>query len=207
MTRQALLTAAQQTLASGLNQGTSGNLSVRDGDGFLITPSALGFDQCTPEDIVRMRLDGSWEGPHPPSSEWRFHRDIYLHRPEAGAVVHAHPVWCTTLACLGKGIPAVHYMIAMAGGSTIRCAPYAVFGSQALSDHALAALEDRKACLLANHGLLCFDQSLDKAVMLAQEVELLAQIYCQALQTGNPVILDDEAMAEVIQRFAGYKPE
>ncbi len=205
--RDALLTTARKTLAQGLNRGTSGNLSVRHGQGFLITPSALAFSDCNAEDMVQVDMAGRSNGPHNPSSEWRFHRDIYLHHAEAQAVLHAHPVWCTTLACLGREIPAVHYMIAMAGGNTIRCAPYATFGSEALSTLALEALTDRKACLLANHGLLCFDGSLEKVLDLAVEVELLAQIYCQTLQTGEPVILDDTQMGEVMEKFAGYKPD
>ena len=205
--RQALLDTARKSIDIGLNHGSSGNVSVRDGDGFLITPSALPFDECNADDMVQVSMDGTHQGKHNPSSEWHFHRDIYRHRPEARAIVHAHPVWCTTLACLRKEIPAVHYMIAMAGGSSIRCAPYAVFGSQELSDHALEALQDRKACLLANHGLLCFDGSLKKALALAEEVELLAQIYCQTLQTGEPAILGNREMTEVIERFAGYKPD
>ena len=207
MSREALLETALKSVEIGLNRGSSGNVSVRDGDGFLITPSALPPEQCGPEDMVWMDMDGRATGPHKPSSEWRFHRDIFRHHPEAGAVLHAHPVWSTTLACLRRDIPAVHYMIALAGGNSIRCAPYAVFGSQALSDHALAALRDRKACLLANHGLLCFESSLERVLALAQEVELLAQIYCQALQTGEPAILDDAEMDEVIERFAAYRPD
>jgi len=207
MSREALLETALKSIEIGLNRGSSGNVSVRDGDGFLITPSALPPEQCGPEDMVWMDMDGRATGPHRPSSEWRFHRDIFRHHPEAGAVLHAHPVWSTTLACLRRDIPAVHYMIALAGGNSIRCAPYAVFGSQALSDHALAALRDRKACLLANHGLLCFESSLERVLALAQEVELLAQIYCQALQTGEPAILDDAEMDEVIERFAAYRPD
>ena len=207
MSREALLESALKSVEIGLNRGSSGNVSVRDGDGFLITPSALPPEQCGPGDMVRMEMDGRATGPHKPSSEWRFHRDIYRHHPEAGAVLHAHPVWSTTLACLRRDIPAVHYMIALAGSNSIRCAPYAVFGSQALSDHALAALRNRKACLLANHGLLCFESSLERVLALAQEVELLAQIYCQALQTGEPAILDDAEMDEVIERFAAYRPD
>ena len=204
--RQQLLDTALETIRLGLNRGASGNLSVRDGDGFLITPSALPFERCSADDMVRMTKAGEAQGPHKPSSEWRFHRDIYRHRPEANAVIHAHPVWCTTLACLHRDIPAIHYMIALAGGNTIRCAPYAIFGSQALSDHALEALEGRKACLLANHGLLCLESSLERALSLAQEVELLAQIYSQTLAIGQPVILSDEELDAVIERFAGYRP-
>ena len=207
MSREALLETALKSIEIGLNRGASGNVSVRDGDGFLITPSALPPEQCEPGDMVWVEMDGRATGPHKPSSEWRFHRDIYRHHPEAGAVLHAHPVWCTTLACLRRDIPAVHYMIALAGGNSIRCAPYAVFGSQALSDHALAALRDRKACLLANHGLLCLESSLQRVLALAQEVELLAQIHCQALQTGEPAILDDAEMDEVIERFTAYRSD
>ena len=204
--REALLNTARKTLDAGINQGTSGNVSVRTDSGFLITPSALPFSACSPSDMVQMDMAGNPEGELRPSSEWRFHRDIYQHHPEANAIIHAHPVWCTTLACLNKNIPAVHYMIAMAGGNSIRCAPYATFGTEALSHHALEALTDRKACLLANHGMLCFESSLESALSLAVEVELLAQIYCQALQTGKPVLLDDEQMEEVITRFSEYKP-
>lgn len=203
--RQRLLDTALETIRLGLNRGASGNLSVRDDDTFLITPSALPFERCSADDMVRMSLDGRWEGARKPSSEWRFHRDIYRHRPDAQAVIHAHPVWSTTLACLHREIPAVHYMIALAGGDSIRCAPYAIFGSQALSDHALDALRDRKACLLANHGLLCLESSLERALSLAQEVELLAQIYCQTLSIGKPVLLSEEEISAVIERFADYR--
>ena len=204
---QQLVDTTRATIKSGLNQGASGNLSVRVNDGFLITPSGLPHENMSAEDIVFMTLEGKQEGKLKPSSEWRFHRDIYLHRKDAGAVLHAHPTACTTLACLHQEIPAFHYMVALAGGNNIRCAPYAVFGSQALSDHAIKALENRKACLLANHGMLCLDKNLEKVFALATEVENLAQIYMQVLQTGDPIILNDEEMNLVQEKFTDYQKQ
>lgn len=205
--RQQLVDTTQATINTGLNQGASGNLSVRTEDGFLITPSAVPPAKMTSGDIVFMTLEGEHKSRNRPSSEWRFHRDIYRHREDAGAVLHAHPKASTTLACLHREIPAFHYMIAIAGGNNIRCAPYAVFGSQTLSDHALNALKNRKACLLANHGMLCLDNDLDKALALAIEVEHLAQTYMQVLQTGEPIILSDEEMDIVIEKFSDYRKQ
>lgn len=189
---------------SGLNQGTSGNLSVRSGDGFLITPSGIPYEQLQPHDIVFMAMDGSHEHPLAPSSEWRFHRDILRDKPEVNAVIHAHPTYCTTLAILGKEIPAIHYMIAAAGGNTIRCAHYETYGTEELSQAALAALEGRAACLLANHGMIATGPSLAKGMWLAVEVETLAQQYCNALQLGEPNILSDEEIARVVEKFKSY---
>ena len=205
--RQQLVDTAQTTITTGLNQGSSGNLSVRTEDGFLITPSAIPPEKMSADDMVFMNLEGKHEGHNKPSSEWRFHRDIYQHREDAGAVLHAHPKAATTLACLHRDIPAFHYMIAIAGGNNIRCAPYAVFGSQELSDHALNALKNRKACLLANHGMLCLDSDLDKVLALAIEIEHLAQTYMQVLQTGKPIILSDEEMEIVIEKFSDYRKQ
>ncbi len=202
--RQVLLQSARAMNASGLNQGASGNLSLRVDNGFLITPSGLEYDICTPESMVFMTLQGDWTGEIQPSSEWRFHRDIFLEREEAGAIVHAHAHWCTTLACQRLHIPPFHYMIAMAGGATIRCAKYATFGTQALSDNILAALKDRKACLIANHGMLTLQSTLDKALALAVEVEHLARVYSQCLMMGEPVLLSDEEMNKVIEKFKTY---
>ena len=191
--------------ASGINQGSAGNVSVRHGDGFLITPSGLAYDSLTLADIVLVDMEGRAEaGNLKPSSEWRMHLDIYRGRPEAGAVVHTHSNYCTTLACLREGIPAFHYMVAMAGGTDIRCSDYATFGTQTLSDHMLAALEDRRACLVGNHGMICFHDTVPKALALAVEVETLARQYWQARQIGNPVILDDSQMAEVLEKFKTY---
>jgi len=202
--REAIATAMREMLALGLSQGTSGNVSVRDGADFLITPSGVPAAALGPEDVVPMSIDGAWSHRLDPSSEWRFHRDILAARPEVGAVVHAHPPHATAFAICGRTIPAVHYMIAAAGGPTIRCAPYAPYGTQELSDLALAALEDRTACLLANHGLIAIGPDLDKALWLAVEVEALCRQYALALQIGTPVVLDDAEIARTVARFTTY---
>ena len=207
--RQAVITTALKMNALGINQGKSGNVSVRWGEGYLITPTGLPYEQTTPADIVYMKLGGEHAAAQTnstrlPSSEWRFHHDIYARRPELHAIVHSHAVHATTLACLGRGIPAFHYMVAVAGGKDIRCAPYATFGTQQLSDYALQALENRKACLLANHGLIAADATLDQALALAVEVESLAHMYFQALQVGTPVILSDDEMERVLEKFKTY---
>jgi L-fuculose-phosphate aldolase len=203
--RQHLLATARAMNSQGLNQGTSGNVSVRNGEGFVITPSALPYDRCTPEDMVRVDWSGQPQGSRKPSSEWRMHRDIYCQYPQAGAVLHAHSLYCTTLACLERSIPAFHYMVAMAGGDSIRCAPYATFGTQALSDAVIQALDNRSAALLAHHGMICFATDLDQVLALAIEVETLARIYLQALQITEPSVLPDAEMAEVLLLFKGYK--
>jgi len=190
--------------AAGLNQGTSGNLSVRHGEGMLITPSGVPYEQLESGDIVRVEADGSYRHDLPPSSEWRFHRDIYLSKPDVNAIVHAHPPYCTALAICGLEIPAIHYMIAVSGGNSIRCAPYATYGTQDLSDAALAALEDRTACLLANHGMIATGPNLAKAMWIAIEVETLARQYVNVRQLGNPVILPDEEIDRVIEKFKTY---
>ena len=204
--RRALVAAARSMNGLGINQGSSGNVSVRAGRGFLITPTALPYDATTPDDIVAMDLDGSHRGARRPSSEWRFHRDIYAERPDAGAVVHTHAVHATALACLRKPIPRFHYMVALAGGEDIRCAPYATYGTQELSDHALAALKGRKACLLANHGMIALGPNLDAALALAVEVETLAHQYLLALQSGAPKLLTRAQMAQALEKFADYRP-
>ena len=202
--RQNLIATGIQLNATGLNRGTSGNLSARCGEGFLVTPSGLTCEEMTPADIVLMSFDGSSSGPRSPSSEWRFHRDILASRPEIGAVVHTHSMFATTLACLGLSIPAFHYMVALAGGKDIRCAPYATFGSQELSEHALLALQGRRACLLANHGMIALGTTPADAAALALEVETLCEQYASALQIGTPVILSDAEMDVVLEKFSGY---
>jgi L-fuculose-phosphate aldolase len=215
--RAAVVDACLRMNALGINQGKAGNVSLRwdrgAAEGMLVTPSALAYERMDGDDIVWMALAAgegmpAIDGLHPPSSEWRIHRDLYLARPQAGAVVHAHPPFATTLACSARGqaggIPAFHYMVAVAGGNDIRCAPYATFGTQELSAGALAALQGRRACLLASHGMLAFGASLEAALALAVEVEALARMYWQALQLGDPVILDDAQMRAVIARFASY---
>lgn len=191
--------------ASGINAGTSGNLSVRFGDGMLITPSSLAYDVMTPEDIVFMAADGTWAGRRP-SSEWRFHRDILAARPDVGAVLHCHSVSATAVACHHRPIPAFHYMVAVAGGTTIRCAPYATFGTQALSDAAVAALDGRLACLLGQHGQIALGATPEKALWLATEVEVLARMYLAALAIGEPPVLPDDEIDRVVTqiRAMGY---
>ncbi len=203
-----LLKTTQKLSELGLNKGTAGNLSMRlnnqTHDGFLITPSGMPIDEMTPASMVHMQFDGSFESNKKPSSEWRFHRDILASRPDVNAIVHTHSMFATTLACLHKDIPPFHYMIAVVGGDTIRCAPYALFGSQALSDNALVALIDRKACLLANHGMIALGRDLDDALAVMVEVENLCEQYWRAMQLGEPHILSDAQMRDVFQQFKGY---
>lgn len=201
--RQIIATARAMN-ALGINRGKSGNVSARWQEGFLITPSGLPYEDTRPADIVFVDGDGKAHGRLAPSSEWRFHHDIYRSRPDAGAVVHTHSSFATTLACLGRDVPAFHYMVAVAGGNSIRCAPYATFGTQRLSDHALAALQGRKACLLANHGMIALEQNLRKALAVAVEVEALCEQYWRALQIGQPHILPDDEMAVVLEKFRTY---
>ncbi len=189
----------------GLNQGTSGNVSARAGDSVLITPSGISYEALRPGDIVELARNGvRLSGERAPSSEWRFHVDILNARPEAGAVVHAHAPFCTALACTGREIPAFHYMVARAGGDSIRCARYATFGTQALSDNAIGALSGRSACLLANHGMIAIGADLERALSLALEVETLAAQFCRALQVGEPRLLPDDEMQRVLERFETY---
>ena len=202
--RDALIATARALQPAGLNKGTSGNVSVRHGDGFYITPTGMPYDRLVADDIPLMALDGSHVGRRKPSSEWRFHRELYAARPEVGAVLHAHSPFAVSLACLRRDIPPFHYMIARFGGDTIRCADYAIFGSQALSDAALLAMLDRKACLLANHGLLVAGRDLAEALALAVELEELCEQYWRACQLGQPVLLSAGEMAEVMAKFAGY---
>lgn len=203
--RHAIVATAREMNGLGINRGKSGNVSARVDDGFLVTPSALPYDETHAEDIVKVDCDGKATGRRRPSSEWRFHHDIYAARPEVNAIVHTHSPFATTLACLDRGIPAFHYMIAMAGGDDIRCAPYATFGTQELSDHAVKALGGRKACLLAHHGQIATGETLKTALALAVEVETLAEMYWRALQIGEPRILDEREMRTVLEKFAGYR--
>ena len=202
--RRQLIETAIEMNRCGINQGTSGNLSARHEDGMLITPSGMAYTSLAPEDIVFVDGIGKHHGSRLPSSEWRIHHDIYQARPDADAILHAHPTNCATLACLHQPIPAFHYMVAVAGGRDIRCAPYATFGTQALSNYVLEALQGRKACLMANHGLLCLAAGLDTALALAIEVEQLARAYLRCLSVGEPVILDDEEMDRVLLKFKSY---
>ena len=204
--RQAIIDACRRMNALGINQGTSGNISVRHGEGLLITPTSTPYEFMTPEQVVFMGMDGSHPHNQKPSSEWRFHLDILRSRKDADAVVHAHPPFATTLAIMGLEIPPVHYMVAVAGGDTIRCAPYATFGTAELSRHAVAALEGRLACLLAHHGMIAVGPSLAKAMWLAVEVETLARQYHGCLQIGTPPLLSKAEIDNVLRRIAGYGP-
>jgi L-fuculose-phosphate aldolase len=199
-----IIATAREMNALDINRGKSGNVSARIDSGFLITPSALPYDETKPEDVVSVDFGGKATGRRKPSSEWRFHRDIYAARPEVRAIVHAHSPFATALACLNRDIPAFHYMVAVAGGSDIRCAPYSTFGTQALSDHAVAALAGRKACLLSHHGMIALGASLAAALALAVEVETLAEMYCRALAIGEPALLGEEEMHAVVDKFAAY---
>ncbi len=188
----------------GLNRGSSGNLSVRFGEGMLITPSGFGAEGLSADDIVFVHMDGTARGRWQPSSEWLFHCDILKQRADAGAVVHTHSLAATALACLRKDIPPFHYMIALIGGDTIRCAQYATFGTQELSNNALIALKDRKACLLANHGMIAVGKDLDDAFKIAVEVETLSEMYLRALQVGEPILLSTQEFQDAQNRFASY---
>ncbi|HEY1999706.1 L-fuculose-phosphate aldolase [Paraburkholderia sp.] len=206
--REAVIETAQAMERLGINQGTSGNVSARWQDGLLITPSGVPYDQLHAGSIVWLPLDVADDAEvfrsQRPSSEWRFHRDILRSRPDIHAVVHTHSNAATALSIHARDIPAHHYMVAVAGGNSIRCAPYATFGSQALSDHAIAALQDRTACLLAHHGVIALGHDLARALWLANEVEVLAQQYLLASQLGTPPVLSDAEMSEVIEKFKGY---
>jgi len=206
--RERVIATALGMNAAGINRAKAGNVSARwragGFDGFLITPTGVAYDRLSPDDVVAVARDGEARGRLAPSSEWRFHRDVYAARPDAQAIVHTHAPFCTTLACLGRGIPAFHYMVAVAGGRDIRCAPYATFGSQELADAAVAALAGRRACLLANHGMIAIGADLDRALGLAIEVESLAETYWRAMQIGEPVLLDDDEMDRVLAKFATY---
>ncbi|MGO8800205.1 MAG: class II aldolase/adducin family protein [Roseiarcus sp.] len=205
--RAAIIAQCRAMNASGLNQGTSGNISARFGGAMLITPSAVPYETMRPDMIVRMPLEGdygAWSGPHPPSVEWRFHLDIMRSRPDVGAIVHCHAAYATALSMLHKPIPAAHYMIAAFGGPTVRCTGYAPYGTKELSELAVAGLDARNGVLLGNHGLIAVGETLTQAMWRASELETLARMYCIALTIGEPVILDDEEIMRTVERFKTY---
>ena len=202
--REQIVTACKHLDSSGLNRGTSGNVSCREGEHFLITPTGVPVDEITPSKIVSLDFEGKVMGPGKPSSEWQFHSAIFKARPEINAVVHTHAPHATALACLREDLPPFHYMIAIAGGDSVRCAPYALFGTDTLSQHAVTALADRKACLLANHGMITLGRNLDEAMAVAIELESLCQQYLIARQVGHPVLLSADEMRAVIERFKSY---
>lgn len=202
--REQIVAACKHLDSSGLNRGTSGNVSCREGEHFLITPTGVPVDEITPSKIVSLDFEGKVMGPGKPSSEWQFHSAIFKARPEINAVVHTHAPHATALACLREDLPPFHYMIAIAGGDSVRCAPYALFGTDTLSQHAVTALADRKACLLANHGMITLGRNLDEAMAIAIELESLCQQYLIARQVGRPVLLSADEMRAVIERFKSY---
>ncbi|MEP6677671.1 MAG: class II aldolase/adducin family protein [Betaproteobacteria bacterium] len=199
--RERAIATAQAMNSRKLNRGKSGNVSARIAGGFVVTPSAMAYDALEPADLVAVMADGTTRGRRAPSSEWRLHQAIYAARADFDAIVHAHPPFATALACLDRGIPPFHYMVAVAGGDDIRCAPYATFGTPGLAAHTVDALAGRRACLLSHHGLVAAGADLDRALALAVEVEALAEIYCRALAIGEPALLTPLQMQDVAEQF------
>lgn len=205
--RQGIIDAALATIRDGLNQGTAGNISVRWESGLLITPSGIPYPELRPDDIVYMNMDGSFDHHLLPSSEWRFHRDVLAERADVNAIVHAHPIYATAVAICGMEVPAIHYMIAAAGGPTIRCARYESFGTEELARSVLDALRGRNCALMANHGMIATGSDLAGALWLAGEVETLCRLYAIALQVGTPRVLGAEEIEKIIEKFKDYGPK
>ncbi len=206
--RGAIVQACRSMNMLGLNQGMSGNISVRTGDTMLITPTSTPYDRMRPEDLAVLRVgdeSGGWSGPIPPSSEWRMHGDILAARPEFGALVHAHPVHCTSLSMMRRGIPACHYMVATFGGEDVRCADYALFGTAELSRAVVAALHGRAACLMANHGMIACGRTLEEAMWRAVELEALARQYLLCLSVGGAVLLSPAEILDAQRQFGLYR--
>ena len=203
-----LLELSLRLQSLGLNEGSSGTCSIRHHDGFFITPSGLNPKVMHEDDMVFMDFNGTIQSnqkaAREPSSEWRFHHDILKLRIDANVVIHTHSTFASTLSLFRRDIPAFHYMIAVAGGNSIRCSAYALFGTQALSDEAIKALDNRKACLLANHGLIVVGRDIEDALNITCEIERLCEQYVLALQIGSPSILSNQEMDEVIYRFKSY---
>lgn len=203
--RESVVAAMQALDARGLNRGTSGNVSVRWKDGMLITPSGLVPDELTPDSIVFVHADGTVrQGDLRPSSEWQMHMGIYARRPDAGGIVHCHARYSTILACAGREIPSLHYMVAVGGGASVPLAPYATFGSDALANGVVETLDGRRACLMANHGLIAIGPDLRFAFAIAEEIEEQAAVYCGTLMIGGPRLLDTEEMGRVLDAFSRY---
>lgn len=203
--REAIVETMRQLDLRGLNRGTSGNVSARWGDGMLVTPSGVTPDRLTPQSIVAVATDGSIAPGAPrPSSEWRMHMGVYTRRADAQAIVHCHARHATILACAGREIPAVHYMVAVGGGASIPLAPYATFGSDALAASVVDTLEGRRACLMANHGLITLGPDLRHALAITEEIEEQAAVYWGTLAIGGPTLLDDAEMQRILVAFGGY---
>jgi len=203
--RGELVSTARRMSQLGLTPGTSGNVSVRTTRGFFVTPSGMPYDELVPDDVVAIDLDGTIRpGQRAPSTEWRLHRDILAARPDAQAIVHTHSLFCTTLSCLRRSLPAIHYTIVLASSDEIPCADYATFGSAELAASVVRALGRGHACLMANHGMVALGDTLPRALRLAAEIETLAAQYWHAAQLGQPFILDSDELRRVRQRFAEY---
>jgi L-fuculose-phosphate aldolase len=203
--RDDLVTTARRMSELGLAPGTTGNVSVRTTRGFLVTPSGLAYDQLRPDDVVEIDLDGGIRpGQRVPSTEWRLHRDLMAARPDAHAIVHTHSLFCTTVACLRRPIPAIHYMVVHGGGDEIPCADYATFGTAELAASVVRALGPGHACLMANHGMVALGDALSGALRLASDVETLASQYWHAAQLGQPHVLPHDELDRVRGRFADY---
>jgi L-fuculose-phosphate aldolase len=205
--RVAIIAQCRAMNALGINQGKAGNISARLGEAMLITPSAIDYDDMRPEMLALMPLGGeygAWSGRYKPSTEWRFHLDIMRARPDIGAIVHCHATYATTLSMLHKPIAAAHYMIAIFGGPSVRCTPYAPYGTKELSDLAVAGLEGRNGLLLANHGMIATGATLAEAMWRARELETLAKMYYLALAAGRPIVLSDDEVMRIVERFKSY---
>ncbi len=202
--KQSVIDTCQKMNSLGINQGTSGNVSLKQEDRFYITASGIPYEDMQTQHIVEMDLNGGYYGDFLPSSEWRMHQDIFKTFGPAMAVVHTHSTYATALSCMQTEVPAFHYMIGVTGGPSLRCAGYATFGSKELSENMLEAMRERNACLLSNHGMICFGPSVEKALALAVEIESLCKQYVITRQVGNPVILDDGEMAIVLEKFKTY---
>ena len=202
--RRELVETCRGMIRLGLTRGTTGNVSARVPDGFLVSPTGVPYHELEPDQVVRMRMDGTHEGELLPSSEWRFHRDILQARSELQAVVHTHSTPATAIAVLGRAIPAIHYDVAAAGGPDIRCAPYATFGTEELARNVLAAFDGRRACLLAHHGVVAAGTSLAAALKLAETVDELARLYLLCLPAGEPPVLPDDEIARVVEKYRTY---
>ena len=202
--RRAIIETCRRMNAMGLNQGTSGNIGVRFGDGYLLAPSGMAYERLVPDDIVELDFGDRYRGDRVPSTEWRLHRDILRHRSDIDVVIHAHPMFCTTLAIHGLDIPAVHYMVAASGGARIPCVPYRTPTTAALADSVVAALQDVRACLMAHHGVVVIGETLDSTLGLLVEVENLAAHYWRALQIGDPPVLGDDDMDEILEIMGMY---
>ncbi|MGN7292545.1 class II aldolase/adducin family protein [Rhizobium sp. SAFR-030] len=202
--RETMLGVVAKLEDKGFNHGSSGNVSCRIGDDMLVTPTGGNSGNMTPDRLVRLDRNGDTIGDGIPSSEWHMHQAILHAYPHVQAVIHTHADSCVALSCLAKPIPAFHYMIASFGGNDVPCAPYATFGTKALADGAVAALRSRKACLLANHGMIVAATSLQQAFDLTVKLETLARQYILARQAGEPAILPDDEIARVLERYKGY---